>query len=216
MGPSRFALIPALLLALWAAPAAQATKTCSEPDQDWERATPAEADMDAAKLQDAIDYGSTQESFAIRVYRHGCLVGEDRLADQNRYSRYQSWSMAKSVTAMIFGRAMTLGRISPDDPVGSLVPEADKAHGQITVRNLLTMTSGLKWNGFRDYNITMADRVRDALTLEPVKPPGTYFEYAQSPVALLAEIVGRSASRRGRGTGLATRPATCRASTACG
>ena len=25
--------------------------------------------MDAAKLQDAIDYGSTQASFAIRVYR---------------------------------------------------------------------------------------------------------------------------------------------------
>ena len=56
------------------------------------------------------------------------------------------------------------------------------------------MTSGLKWNGLRDYNIfTMPDRVRDALTLESVKPPGTYFEYAQSPVSLLAEIVGRSA-----------------------
>ena len=36
--------------------------------------------MDAAKLQDAIDYGTTQASFAIRVYRDGCLVGEDRLA----------------------------------------------------------------------------------------------------------------------------------------
>ena len=75
--------------------------------------------------------------------------------------------MAKSVTSMIFGRAMTLGLMSPDDPVGSLVPEADKAHGEITVHDLLTMTSGLKWNGLRDYNIfTMPDRVRDALTLE--------------------------------------------------
>ena len=108
-------------------------------------------------------------------------MGEDRLADQNRHSRYQSWSMAKSVTAMIFGRAMTLGLMSPDDPVGALVPEADKAHGEITVHDLLTMTSGLKWNGLRDYNIfTMPDRVRDALTLEVVKPHGTYFEYAQS------------------------------------
>jgi CubicO group peptidase (beta-lactamase class C family) len=196
MRPSRIALIPALLVALAAAPAAHATKTCSEPGQDWNRATPAEADMDAEKLQDAIDYGSTQASYAIRVYRHGCLVGEDRLADQNRHSLYQSWSMAKSVTAMIFGRAMTLGLISPDDPVGSLVPEADEAHGKITVHDLLTMTSGLKWNGFRDYNIfTMPDRVRDALTLEPVKKPGTYFEYAQSPVSLLAEIVGRSAGK---------------------
>jgi CubicO group peptidase (beta-lactamase class C family) len=56
------------------------------------------------------------------------------------------------------------------------------------------MTSGLRWNGLRDYNIfTMPDRIVDALTLEPVREPGTYFEYAQSPVSLLAELIGRSA-----------------------
>jgi len=150
--------------------------------------------MDAAKLQDALDYGTTQASYAIRVFRHGCLVGEDRLAAQNRNEKYESWSMAKSVTALVFGRAMTLRLISPEDPVGSLVPEADGPHGAITARDLLTMTSGLRWNGFRDYNVfTMPDRVHDALTLEVVHPPGTYFEYAQSAVALLAEATGRSA-----------------------
>ncbi len=194
MGLSRFAVVPALALVFAAAPATSVAETCPEPGEEWNRATPAHVGMDAAKLQDAIDYGSTQASYAIRVYRGGCLVGEDRLADQNRNSQYQSWSMAKSVTSMIFGRAMTLGLMSPHDPVGSLVPEADKAHGKITVHDLLTMTSGLKWNGLRDYNIfTMPDRVRDALTLEVVKPHGTYFEYAQSAVSLLAEIVGRSA-----------------------
>jgi hypothetical protein len=97
---------------------------------------------------------------------------------------------------MVFGRAMTLKLISPEDPVGSLVPEADGPHGAITARDLLTMTSGLRWNGFRDYNIfTMPDRVHDALTLEVVHPAGTYFEYAQSPVALLAEAVGRAAGQ---------------------
>ena len=34
--------------------------------------------MDAAKLQEAIDYGSANLGFAVRVFRHGCLVGEDR------------------------------------------------------------------------------------------------------------------------------------------
>jgi CubicO group peptidase (beta-lactamase class C family) len=102
--------------------------------------------------------------------------------------------MAKSVTSLMFGRAMTERLISPEDPVGSLVPEADATHGAITMRDLLTMTSGLRWNGFRDYNIfTMPDRVRDALTLEVAREPGSYFEYAQSSVALLAEAVGRSA-----------------------
>jgi CubicO group peptidase (beta-lactamase class C family) len=150
--------------------------------------------MDAAKLQDALDYGTSNLGFAVRVYRRGCLVGEDRAADANRDRQFESWSMAKSVTSLIFGRAMTMGLISPDDPVGSLVAEADGPHGSVTMRDLLTMTSGLRWNGLRDYNIfTMPDRVRDALTLDAVHPPGTYFEYAQSAVALLAEAVGRAA-----------------------
>ena len=194
MGLSRLAPVAVLLLALLGAPSAHAAKACSEPGAEWERATPAEAGMDAAKLQDAIDYGSTQASYAIRVYRGGCLVGEDRLADANRNQTFESWSMAKSVTAMIFGRAMTLRLMSADDPVGALVPEADAAHGEISIHDLLTMTSGLKWNGFRDYNIfTMPDRVRDALTLEVVREPGTYFEYAQSAVSLLAAAIGRAA-----------------------
>ena len=62
------------------------------------------------------------------------------------------------------------------------------------MRDLLTMTSGLEWNGFRDYNIfTMPDRVNDALTLGVDHPAGRYYEYAQSPVALLAEATGRAA-----------------------
>jgi CubicO group peptidase (beta-lactamase class C family) len=185
--------VVALSCAFAAAPA-HAAATCEEPGRTWQRVAPADAGMDAERLQDALDYGTSQLAFAVRVYRHGCLVGEDRLAGLNRESQYESYSMAKSVTAMVFGRAMTLGLVSPDDPVGSLVPEADGPHGRITLRDLLTMTSGLRWNGFRDFNIfTMPDRVRDALTLEPVREPGTYFEYAQSAVSLLAEAVGRAA-----------------------
>ena len=187
------ACLAALLIG--AAPA-HAAKQCAEPGADWQRATPAEAGMDAAALQDAMDFASVNASYAARVYRRGCLVAEDRNAARNRDAQYESWSMAKSITAMTFGRAMTEHLLSPDDVVGSLVPEADAAHGKIRMEDLLTMSSGLRWNGFRDYNIfTMPDRIIDALTLEPVYEPGTYYEYAQSPVSLLAEIVGRSAGQ---------------------
>jgi CubicO group peptidase (beta-lactamase class C family) len=183
----------AVVIALLAAAPAEAAKQCAEPGADWSRATPAEAGMDAAKLQDALDYGTANLGFAVRVYRWGCLVGEDRAAPANRDQTFESWSMAKSVTSLVYGRAMSMGLVSPEDPAGSLVPEADKAHGAITLRNLLTQTSGLLWNGFRDYNVftNNRDRLRDALTLPPVHAPGTYFEYAQSPVALLAEATAR-------------------------
>ena len=95
--------------------------------------------------------------------------------------------MAKSITALIFGRAMTQRLVGPDDPLGSLIPVADAAHGEITMRDLLTMTSGLQWNGLRDYNIFMPDRIAEALTVPVEKQPGTYWEYSQSGPALVAE-----------------------------
>ena len=151
--------------------------------------------MDAAKLQDAISYGQQNTSFTIRVYRHGCRVGEDPAAPATREVTYQSWSMAKSITALVFGRAMTLGAISPDDPLGSLVPEADEPHGAITIRHLLSQTSGLEWNGLRDYNIFMPNRLQNALTTPVAKKPGTYWEYSQDGPALLAEAVQRAVGR---------------------
>src|SRR3712207_1932242 len=60
------------------------------------------------------------------------------------------------------------------------------------MRNLLTMTSGLHWNGFRDYNIFMPDRLQEALTVDVERPRGTYYEYSQSGPALLAESVARA------------------------
>ena len=186
-------MLAALAALALGATGAQAAQSCTGPgDGDWERATPAQAGMDAEKLQAALDYGSSQQSFAVRVYRHGCLVGEDRAAPANRTQTFQSWSMAKSVTALVFMRAMTQRLISPEDPLGSLITEADRAHGAITMRNLLTMTSGLRWNGFRDYDIFMPDRLREALTVPIDKPRGEYYEYSQSGPALLAESVQRA------------------------
>jgi hypothetical protein len=100
--------------------------------------------------------------------------------------------MAKSIVALAFMRAMTQHLISPEDPLGSLIREADRPHGAITMRNLLTMTSGLHWNGFRDYDIFMPDRLREALTEKVERPRGTYFEYSQNGPALLAEAIGRA------------------------
>lgn len=186
-------VVGAGLLLAAASPAAAATR-CTEPGpgQPWQRVAPHQAGMDAAKLQSAIDYGTQNASLAIRVYRNGCRVGADRLAAVNQHLTFESWSLAKSVTSLIFGRAMSLGLISPDDPLGSLVPEADLEHGRITLRDLLTATSGLHWNGFRDYNVFMPNRLHEALTVGIAHPPGSYWEYSQSGPALVAEATERA------------------------
>ena len=191
LAPAIGAFAAALALAV---PAAAATpQHCQDPSSgDWTAVSPAAAGMDAAKLQDAIAYATRNEAEAVRVYRYGCRVGEDGLATLNRGTRWQSWSMAKSITALVFGRAMTRHLMGPDDPLGSLIPEADAPHGAITIRDLLTMTSGLRWNGLRDYNIFMPNRLQEALTVAVDKTPGTYWEYSQSGPALVAEATARA------------------------
>lgn len=178
-----------------AAPAAAAGRPCTEPgpgSPGWQTATPAAVGMDAAKLREAADYAASQASFSFRVYRHGCLVFADRTRPLTSQAWYESWSMAKSVTALVFGRAMTLGYLSPADPVGSLITEADAAHGRIALRDLLTMTSGLRWNGLRDYDVFLQDRLKDFLTVGIDHPPGTWFEYSQTGPAMVAEAVSRA------------------------
>ncbi len=117
--------------------------------------------MDAAKLQDAMDYGTSNLGFAVRVYRRGCLVAEDRAG---------AGQAQRAVRELVDGQVGHRADVRPRDAAGAdrprgsrrlAGPEADRPHGWITMRDLLTMTSGLRWNGFRDYNIfTMPDRVQ--------------------------------------------------------
>jgi CubicO group peptidase (beta-lactamase class C family) len=177
---------------LGVASGAAAAVGCGVPGGDWQKRSPAELGLDPAKLQQALDATKQRNTDSVAVYRHGCLAGEERSGDPDQ--RFESYSMAKSVVALAAMRAMTLHLLSPDDRVGGVVPQADRPHGALTVRELLTQSSGLHWNFFRDYNVFMPrDRVTDALTLRFDHRPGTWFEYAQSPVALMAEVVARAA-----------------------
>lgn len=182
-----------LLLTPGLVPPAAGAKTCSEPGVRWERATPAEVGMDAAKLKAAVDYAMSDNAIAFRIYRHGCLVAENASAPEGTKLQTQSWSMAKGISSVAFGRAWTLGLISPEDPVGSLVPQADAAHGAITLRNLLTMSAGNSQALAHDFNILMADRLQDALTIPLIHPPGEYYNYWQTGPPLVDIATQRAA-----------------------
>lgn len=168
--------------------------SCTTPGAAWPTAAPAEAGLDAAKLQEALDFATTHSSESVLVIRHGCLVGASRLDPVFGEAALDGWSMTKAATALLAGRAVTLGRFDIDAPIGPLFPEADAAHAALTPRHLMTMSSGLHLTWLRDFNGTnlMPDRVRDALSLPFDQEPGTYWEYAQSPCTLLAEAITRA------------------------
>lgn len=71
--------------------------------------------------------------------------------------RWTSFSVAKSFTATLLGAAVKDGHIaSLDDPVTKYIPGlAGSAYESVTVRQLATMTSGVRWN--EDYSDPNSD-----------------------------------------------------------
>ena len=167
---------------------------CAEPGEAWRTAHPEDVAMDAERLQDALDFATMHTSFSLAVARHGCLIGRSRLDPLTATQSFDGWSMTKTLTAVLVGRAVTLGLLDIDEPIRRLVPAARGDHGALTPRHLLTMTAGLHVNWARDL-APQPDRVRDALSLPFDFEPGTTWQYAQSTVTLLAHVLERAAGR---------------------
>lgn len=185
-------LLAALLVsAVAAVPAVAQTRRCEDPGERWVRRPPAELGLDPERLQEALDWASTHTGASVAVYRHGCLARESRLDLATAQLPLDGWSMTKTVTALLVGRAVTLGLFDVDEPIGRLFPAADAEHAAITPRRLLTFTSGLRVNWGRDL-APQPDRVRDALSLPFDHQPGSAWQYHQSAVTLLAAAVERA------------------------
>lgn len=168
---------------------------CQEPTgpDDFQRVAPESVGLDGAALQNAIDTATIgRNTLSIRVFRHGCLAATSRLDPLTADLPNQWMSATKTVSAMLVGRAIQLGRLGIDDPVSKWIASADPAHGRITVHDILTQSSGLRWSSAGDTWGPVADEVQQALHDEVLHPPGTYFEYAQHPLTLLLNIVQRA------------------------
>lgn len=104
------------------------------------------------------------------VVQNGRVRLERYARGYSRGGRYTSFSVAKSLTSTLVGAAVKDGFItSIDDPVTRYIPElAGSAYDGVTVRQVLTMTSGVKWN--EDYTDPNSDVAR--MYAKPV-PAGT-------------------------------------------
>jgi len=84
--------------------------------------------------------------------------------------RWTSFSVAKSFTSTLLGAAVKDGHIaSLDDPVTKYIPDlAGSAYEGVTVRQLATMTSGVKWNeDYTDPNSDVAQMNRFTVEYGP-------------------------------------------------
>jgi CubicO group peptidase (beta-lactamase class C family) len=177
--------------------AAPGPSHCAAPaaGQPWPTARPGDVGLDEAKVQRAIQFAAVHQSATLQVFRFGCLAASGPLDPVFGHAERNMWSHTKTVVALLVGRAQALGRLRLDDTVGKYFPEADPAHAAITVRHLLTQTSGLHLEWSVEANPLVVDRVKLALSLPVDHRPGTYFDYHQTAVTLLAALVERAVGR---------------------
>ena len=159
---------------------------------DFEMVAPEAVGVDGAAVRATIDELSTPMTRSLRIYRHGCLIGQSRRDLTSAHEPAPLFSMTKSVVALAVGRAVTLGAVELDSPIGRYLSDLDAAHAAITVRQLLTQTSGLRFGWVNDLLGSTEDSVGEAMSMPFAHEPGTVFEYAQTTVTTLAFVVERA------------------------
>ncbi len=109
------------------------------------RETPVAEQLDPTALQAAADYAQQQQSRALIVTRHGYIVFEKYWQGSNLDTPVESEGLGRVVAALATGTGISDRKIGwPDEPIGYLIPAWSKdKRGEITVRNLLQMSSGL-------------------------------------------------------------------------
>ncbi len=93
-------------------------------------------------------YMAGQRSAALLVLHDGKLRLERYGLDFDSSGRWTSFSVAKSITSTLVGAAIRDGYIkSMDEKVSDYIPQMKgSAYDDVSIRQLLTMTSGVKWN----------------------------------------------------------------------
>ena len=112
-------------------------------------------------------------------------------------TRFNLGSASKIFTAVAIGQLIEHGKLQLDEPVGRVVAGLTPEGSKVTIRQLLTHTSGLG-DFFRPENMSAMLKARSASDILPLissdKPayrPGTKFSYSNSGFALLGIVIER-------------------------
>ena len=122
--------------------------------QDLPRATAASQGIDERGLMNFIDTLASLPNTSVHhlmVVRHGKVVAEAHPSPYTQADVHAMYSVSKTVTALAVGIAADRGLLNVDDKVVSFFPDkvpanADPRLREVTVWNLLTMTSGIRNN----------------------------------------------------------------------
>ncbi len=153
---------------------------------------------------DQLKYFNDFRTVAFLVVKDTALLFESYWDGYGKDSYSNSFSMAKSIVSLLMGCALSDGYVkSIDEPVGNYLPEfAEGDKAKITIKHLLTMSSGLSWDesystlfslttqGYYGKNLPKL-----VLNQTVVKEPGKTFEYRSGDTQLLSLIIEKATGK---------------------
>lgn len=135
------------------------------------------------------------------------VIKDDSIRHEEYWDSYSdtshsgAFSMAKTFVSILVGAAIAEGKIkSIDQPIGDFLPEyAQGDKSKVTVRHLLTMSSGINFDesyinpiGFAAEAYYGSDLRKLIFKYDAVGEPGKYFEYLSGNTQLLGFVLSKA------------------------
>ncbi len=154
--------------------------------------------------EDQLKYFDQFKTVAYLVIKDTAILSETYWDGYGQNSISNSFSMAKSIVSLLVGCAVQDGFIkSIDEPIGNYLPEFKEGDkGKVTIKHLLTMSSGLSWDESYSslFSLTTKgyygkDLPKLVLNQDAIKEPGKIFEYRSGDTQLLSLIVEKATGK---------------------
>lgn len=153
------------------------------------------------KLESAIDEAFDKDdqwdkkTRAMLVMKNGQLLSERYKAPYNRETPFLGWSMTKSVLNILYGIHAKEDKI--DVTQNNLLPQwSDDNRRDITIDNLMRMSSGLQWNEaygsvsqVTEMLFTKESAADYAILAPKESDPGTVWEYSSGTSNILGRVL---------------------------
>lgn len=164
------------------------------PGAEWEVSTPAAEGVSAEKLDALKALLAEKKTQAALVIRHGKIVAEWYWDGKDKDSRIQAFSVTKSIASTAIGLLVKDGKVKLDQPAADFIPEwRGDDRKAITVRHLITMSSGLE---NRDSGILFQkDQLGKSIALPLGAKPGTVWNYNNGACNTLSQIVSAASGK---------------------
>jgi CubicO group peptidase (beta-lactamase class C family) len=167
----------------------------AEQPQQWNYAAGYSRNTISAVLLDTL---KKYQTTSLLFIQHDSIQIEMYFEGAHDSTRSNSFSVSKSFVSALIGRAIKLGYIkSIDQPVSDYIKEFNEGDKKkITIRHLLTMSSGLDWDEAYSSLFSQTTEAyygtqleKQVLSLPVKRNPGIYFEYKSCDTEILAILL---------------------------